>query len=152
MKTKILLLAAMAATLAGLGSCSKDDDNGSGGGNGSDPEGTVMVSMRNRDNGDTRIYPTFDSYIYLELDQGNNLSVAGSDSFIASVGSVGGLAYVQNISGLGWAKKSRAIEGYGYVFKYYPSGYIRIYVVDAIIGTNGGILGYNIKYQAPFVP
>jgi len=47
-------------------------------------------------------------------------------------------------------------EGHGYVVKFEGEGfttvYVRLYVVESIINTSGGIMGEKVKYQFPFEP
>jgi hypothetical protein len=47
--------------------------------------------------------------------------------------------------------------GHGYVIKLESSDgsyieYLRLYVVESIVSTDGGIMGAKVKYQYPFVP
>jgi len=46
---------------------------------------------------------------------------------------------------------------HGYVIKYENTStsqvvYVRLYVVEPIISTTGGVMGAKVKYQYPFVP
>jgi len=49
--------------------------------------------------------------------------------------------------------------GHGYVVKFEPINnldtpavYVRLYVEESIISTDGGIMGAKVKYQYPFEP
>lgn len=103
----------------------------------SDPEGTIALSMRNIDNGET-----FLDKIYIEKENFKGAS-------FALIGAVSGLGNVSAIPTSGWAEQMSVIAGNGYVA--YGSGqFYRIYVVSDIAGTSGGIIGADIKYQKPF--
>ena len=49
----------------------------------------------------------------------------------------------------GWASKVSVRSGNGYV-AYSDGDFYRIFVENEIVGTTGGIIGYDVKYQAPF--
>ena len=129
-------------------SCGGDDSDGpSGGGGGSvnpggstaDPAGTVTLAMRNYDNGRTYLD---NIYIRNENFQG---------AMFVSLGAVKGLGNVSTIPTVGWANQVAVVPGYGYVAYDNSKGqFYRIYVVDEIGGTSGGVLGADIKYQKPF--
>lgn len=76
-------------------------------------------------------------------------------SFV-SLGKMKGLGNVTAIPQDGWNYSVAVNPGKGYVVRYkgyYDSQaiYARLYVVSEIAGTSGGIIGYTIKCQAPFV-
>ena len=76
-------------------------------------------------------------------------------SFV-SLGKMKGLGNVTAIPQDGWNYSVAVNPGEGYVVRYkgyYDSQaiYARLYVVSEIAGTSGGIIGYTIKCQAPFV-
>lgn len=102
-----------------------------------DPAGTVILSMRNDDDA-TRL-----DGIY--IDSANNF--AGAE--FASIGEVNGLGNVSYIPMSGWASRVSVTPGHGYV-AYKNGTYYRIYVIGYIVDTMGGIIGADIKYQAPF--
>ena len=140
--TFLLLAVAFAA-------CSSDDDSTDGDGNikpdvnVNDPAGTVSLSMMKGPSiseGATRIGG---SYIYI----GNDYNFDGG-SFI-SLGTVKGLGNVSYIPTTSWADKVSVRNNNGYVAYSYGTFY-RIYVEKEIVGTTGGIIGYDVKYQAPF--
>lgn len=171
----MLGMAALATAAAlSLTACGGDDDKtepgGNGGGSVPDPEGTVLVQVRN--NNETKIFPdgfgwwwpskyAFHAQ-YFEIDDADNIDPLGGD--VAAVGKVSGLGNIRNRPEKGWADQSAVIPGYGYIIRYesskYADGtptrdgytYCRIYVVDYIKSTGGGIIGATIKYQSPFIP
>lgn len=103
-----------------------------------DPDGTILLSMRNSDNGKTYL-----DGIYIDKENFRG-------AFFASVGKVKGLGNVSAIPTTGWADQMSVIPGNGYV-AYCNNQYYRIYVVDDIVSTSGGIMGADIKYQKPFI-
>lgn len=149
-----------------------DDDSGIGGGGGTDPEGTVIVNIRNANSvnnyWDDGAYATlngiyayiqsdgtmYTKYEYLRIDEADNL-YAEYGSKIVCVGKVSGLGAIKKIPQSGWADKAVVMPGYGYILEG-PKGdgiithYARIYVVDYMRDTLGGIIGATIKYQCPW--
>ena len=128
--------------------CSSDDSTDGDGNikpdvNVNDPAGTVSLSMMkgpSTSEGATRISG---SYIYI----GNDYNFDGG-SFI-SLGTVKGLGNVSYIPTTGWADKVSVRNNNGYV-AYSNGTFYRIFVEKEIVGTTGGIIGYDVKYQAPF--
>ena len=129
--------------------CSSDDDSTDGDGNikpdvnVNDPAGTVSLSMMKGPSiseGATRIGG---SYIYI----GNDYNFDGG--YFISLGTVKGLGNVSYIPTTGWASKVSVRSGNGYV-AYSDGDFYRIFVENEIVGTTGGIIGYDVKYQAPF--
>lgn len=102
-----------------------------------DPVGTVKLSMRN-DDSSSRLDGMY-------IDSANNF--AGAE--FASIGEVNGLGNVSYIPMSGWASRVSVTPGHGYV-AYKDGVYYRIYVIDYIVDTMGGIIGADIKYQASF--
>lgn len=140
--TFLLLAVAFAA-------CSSDDDSTDGDGNikpdvnVNDPVGTVSLSMMKGPSireGATRIGSS-DIYI------GNDYNFDGG--YFISLGTVKGLGNVSYIPTTGWASNVSVRSSNGYVAYSYGTFY-RIYVEKEIVGTTGGIIGYDVKYQAPF--
>lgn len=140
--TFLLLAVAFAA-------CSSDDDSTDGNGNikpdvnVNDPVGTVSLSMMKGPSireGATRIGSS-DIYI------GNDYNFDGG--YFISLGTVKGLGNVSYIPTTGWASNVSVRSSNGYVAYSYGTFY-RIYVEKEIVGTTGGIIGYDVKYQAPF--
>lgn len=114
-----------------------------------DPAGTIQLSMRNSDNGQTEL-----DKIYIE-----NENFRGNEGvhYFTSLGPVNGLGNVAHIPTSGWASSVAVIPGHGYVAysagnSYWgtPQRWYRIYVTDYIVSTSGGIIGAKVKYQAPF--
>ena len=50
--------------------------------------------------------------------------------------------------GDGYVARVRSYDGY---YDYTSYDYARLYVINEIVGTSGGVIGYTIKCQAPFV-
>ena len=74
-----------------------------------------------------------------------------TDHQAANVGKVNGLGNIEKIPSTGYVTKLSVEPGYGYVFKIMDT-YARLYVVDWMIDTDGGIMGAKVKYQYPFEP
>lgn len=138
--TFLLLAVAFAA-------CSSDDDSTDGNGNikpdvnVNDPVGTVSLSMMKGPS--IREGATGIGSIYI----GNDYNFDGG--YFISLGTVKGLGNVSYIPTTGWASNVSVRSGNGYVAYSYGTFY-RIYVEKEIVGTTGGIIGYDVKYQAPF--
>lgn len=104
-----------------------------------DPTGTVQIAMRNSNNGKT----VLGRNMYID-----NENFAGG--YYVSLGPVRGLGNVGHIPTTGWGGQVSVIPGHGYVaFDRYDTFY-RIYVIKDLVGVSGGIIGSEIKYQAPF--
>lgn len=175
MKTNAFKLMAalfVAALSLGFTSCGDDDDNDGGktGGSGSDPSGTITANIRNIRNDDNNLYIKWeDEEGYsvntgLKINDANNFVAEYGDSDgIVCVGKVSGIGSIKKVPQSGWSGKCAVQPGYGYVLRSkgyrfnsnterYDSDYryVRIYVVDYMEGTSGGIIGATIKYQAPW--
>ena len=94
------------------------------------------------------------------MNSANNLATTSTGVEIVSVGSVKGLSSITKVPDTGWSYETAAIPGYGYVVrqssrqwdaslnKYvYEYKYVRLYVIDYMESTSGGIMGCTIKYQ-----
>lgn len=142
-------------------SCSKDDDaeNDNGGvvinpdKNLPDPTGTVTLNIMIGDDENKRV--DINGFGTIQINSAYNF--VGNDynySFV-SLGKMKGLGNVTAIPQDGWNRSVAVNPGDGYVVKRYYSDelyiYARLYVVSEIAGTSGGIIGYTIKCQAPFV-
>lgn len=66
-----------------------------------------------------------------------------------SLGSVKGLGNVAYIPTVGWASNVAVRKNTGYV-AYVNGEFYRIFAENEITGTTGGVIGYDVKYQAPF--
>ncbi len=128
--------------------CSSDDASTDGDGNikpdvnVNDPVGTVSLSMmkgRSIYDGATGI-----GSIYI----GDDYNFDGG--YFISLGTVKGLGNVSYIPTTGWANKVSVRCDNGYVAYDPYRGFYRIFVEKEIVGTTGGIIGYDVKYQSPF--
>lgn len=140
--TFLLLAVAFAA-------CSSDDDSTDGDGNikpdvnVNDPAGTVSLSMmKGHDLNEGATY-IGNSSIHI----GNDYNFDGG--YFISLGTVKGLGNVSYIPTTGWASNVSVRNNNGYV-AYSNGTFYRIFVEKEIVGTTGGIIGYDVKYQAPF--
>ncbi|MDE7136147.1 MAG: DUF5036 family protein [Muribaculaceae bacterium] len=107
-----------------------------------DPTGTIELSMRNANNGRTWL-----GNIYI----GSDDNFTGINCYIASLGPVKGLGNVSSIPVAGWAREVAVTPGNGYVvYDASNDEFYRIYVIDYIISTTGGVIGADVKYQKPF--
>ena len=160
MKT-VLVLGLVFAT-----GCGKDEDSSDKNGNGNnssgqtvpDPEGTVLVTIAN--NGKNLYFdggnPVQGGYISIGSDNlymsyANNFH---SDEYIASVGKVKGLGEIIKIPTSGFVRVVSVEPSYGYVIQIGKNSntYARLYVVEWVKSTSGGIIGAKVKYQYPFNP
>lgn len=142
---RLALLVAVMLPLA-LASCKKDDPNPDNGSTVkpsteiSDPEGTITLSMRNADSGKTYL----DNQFYID-----NENFTGG--YFVSLGPVKGLGNVSTIPLKGWSSQVAVIPGNGYVaYNPYNDTFYRLYVVQEIGSTSGGVIGAEVKYQKPF--
>ena len=144
-------------------SCSKDDDAGNDDGvvinpdkNIPDPKGTITLNIMVGDGNDK----------WVSINGLGEIKINSAYNFegyeFVSLGKMKGLGNVTAIPQDGWNRYVAVNPGEGYVVrckKYYSDGqysyeqysYARLYVVSAIAGTSGGVIGYTIKCQAPFV-
>lgn len=140
-------------------SCEKDDGS----------EG-IQMRMRNRDNGNDRIYllsvdDTINysgNWVCLGISSSNNFYVVEEHTYnasysycdIACVGGVSSLGKINNIPNSGWTDEIAVQPGQGYIIRHWDSKkksryfkYARVYVEEWIEGTSGGILGAVIRYE-----
>lgn len=149
----------LAIALVGLCtiSCSGDDDDDNPNESTiteNDPEGTIIENVHHKDY--VELFHMrgsgFDITSYIYLNKSNNFETNGN---IVSVGKVKGLNGITKIPISGWSTKVAAVPGTGYVLQDEykgASGCARIYVVDYIVDTTGGIIGVIIKYQPDWNP
>ena len=144
-------------------SCSKDDDaeNDNGGvvinpdKNIPDPTGTVTLNIMIGDDENKRV--DINSFGTIQINSAYNFVGYSSDYSFVSLGKMKGLGNVTAIPQDGWNRSVAVNPGDGYVVRckrYYDAEqytYARLYVVSEIAGTSGGVIGYTIKCQAPFV-
>lgn len=166
----------MALACVGFTSCGDNDDDLEDTNKKSnvDPEGTVVVNMRNDGKSWETVKIPQGTYTFynsdgttgqrtvessIRIDKSNNF--VGSS--IASIGAVSGLAKVNSIPSSGWTNSAAVVPGCGYIVKYewknvtvrespYTTKnlvrYARLYVVDYMTSaTNDGIIGATVKYQ-----
>lgn len=152
-------------------SCSKDDDaeNDNGGvvinpdKNIPDPKGTVTLNIMIGDDENKRV--DINGFGTIQINSAYNFVGESSNCSFVSLGKLKGLGNVTAIPQDGWNRSVAVNPGEGYVARLvsgyyddYVSGsyaytytYARLYVVSEITGTSGGVIGYTIKCQAPFV-
>lgn len=145
-------------------SCSKDDDaeNDNSGPvinpdkNIPDPKGTITLNMMVGDDNDKSV--SINDFGTIKINSAYNFE--GSSCSFVSLGKMKGLGNVTAIPQDGWNSYVAVNPGEGYVVRHeiydsysyqYKYSYARLYVVSAIAGTSGGVIGYTIKCQAPFV-
>lgn len=168
-KYLFLLCVAFGALL--FSSCSKDDDaeNDNGGvvinpdKNLPDPTGTVTLNIMIGDDENKRV--DINGFGTIQINSAYNFVGESSNCSFVSLGKLKGLGNVTAIPQDGWNRSVAVNPGEGYVARLvsgyyddYVSGsyaytytYARLYVASEITGTSGGVIGYTIKCQAPFV-
>lgn len=157
---KYLFLLCVAFGALIFSSCSKDDDAGNDDGvvinpdkNIPDPKGTITLNMMVGDDNDKWV--SINGLGQIKINSAYNFE---GGEFV-SLGKMKGLGNVTAIPQDGWNSYVAVNPGEGYVvrrIKHYnysdeQYSYARLYVVSAIAGTSGGVIGYTIKCQAPFV-
>jgi len=174
------VVAAVFVIAATMSSCDKDENTTSvqdPAKSVPDPAGTITVNISENSGIDffDDFNPHLINYIYWckpdNFDMvANHFNSMNSTAFfdkmsICNLGKMNGLGNIKSIPQSGFTKPARenssvACEvGHGYVVKIEPDEnfapiytYARLYVVEAIVSTSGGIMGAKIKYQYPFVP
>ena len=125
-----------------------------------DPAGTVTANISTTTSIDVP------NYGYIRWEVPDNFYLRGIDYrylvSICDLGEMKGLGNIINIPQNGYTIPQQlnstvaCEEGHGYVVKFethdYPSLYVRLYVVESIISTSGGVMGAKVKYQFPFEP
>lgn len=160
---KYLFLLCVAFGALIFSSCSKDDDAGNDDGvvinpdkNIPDPKGTITLNMMVGDDNDKSV--SINDFGTIKINSAYNFE--GSSCSFVSLGKMKGLGNVTAIPQDGWNSYVAVNPGEGYVVRHeiydsysyqYKYSYARLYVVSAIAGTSGGVIGYTIKCQAPFV-
>lgn len=161
-KSLLRLMAVMMVAMLSVGfiSCSKDDDDDNGQKSeaisDNDPEGTIVINLENNDK-DICIDDEW-PYMYVGMTPQNNIDTWYQSAQIVSVGKVNGLSAIKKIPTSGWAERCAATPGSGYVIRQQKASandgrqidgykYCRVYLVDYITSTSGGIMGATIKYQ-----
>ena len=116
-----------------------------------DPPGTITINM------DGNWIQPISDYIAESFcwDTPNNIILWDSENNqITSLGKVGGLAAIKKYPHveIGWSRNVACEVGHGYImrfFRWQPNSivYVRLYVVEKLVSTSGGIMGAKIKYQ-----
>ena len=160
---KYLFLLCVAFGALFFSSCSKDDDaeNDNGGvvinpdKNIPDPKGTITMNMMVGDDEGKRV--SIKDFGTIQISSAYNFKGYEYNCSFVSLGKMKGLGNVTAIPQDGWNSSVAVNPGDGYVVRckrYYGAEqytYARLYVVSEIAGTSGGVIGYTIKCQAPFV-
>lgn len=167
---KYLFLLCVAFGALIFSSCSKDDDaeNDNGGvvinpdKNIPDPKGTVTLNIMIGDDENKRV--DINGFGTIQINSAYNFVGYSSSYSFVSLGKMKGLGNVTAIPQDGWNRSVAVNPGDGYVARRVENGYYddsgsyaytytyaRLYVVSEIAGTSGGVIGYTIKCQAPFV-
>ena len=155
-KLLILFLMLLPLAMASCGGDDKDEPKSTT----NDPEGTILLNMYHDD--DISLYPNH----YLSITESNNFWILGNGrAKIVDVGKVNGISNIKSIPKSGWSEQTAILTGHGYIFGAASStfnyeafinnnfeSYSRIYVVDFIKNTSGGIIGVTIKYQQNWKP
>ena len=88
------------------------------------------------------------------------------EKFIACVGKVSGLGYIETVPSSGWSARLAVQPGYGYVIRYRGSEnqrpnytldsslerYARFYVIEWMTSTYGGIIGAKVRFEPEWKP
>ena len=172
---KVIAIAICLAGVTMFSGCNKDEpdnspdieNNGNENGNGNttiaDPVGTITANISES----TMIEILSGGYILWA--KPNNFYLYHSHGYvgptvsICNLGAMRGLGNITNIPQTGYTNpgnvnKEVACEiGNGYVIKFEGGAltaplFVRLYVVESIISTSGGIMGAKVKYQYPFKP
>lgn len=167
---KYLFLLCVAFGALFFSSCSKDDDaeNDNSGPvinpdkNLPDPTGTVTLNIMIGDDENKRV--DINGFGTIQINSAYNFVGYDYNYSFVSLGKMKGLGNVTAIPQDGWNRSVAVNPGEGYVARlvsggyyddnysyYYSCRYARLYVVSEITGTSGGVIGYTIKCQAPFV-
>jgi len=150
MKTKWFIYLVVALFSFGFVACGDDDEGGTrdNPSTSADPAGTIVANLANNN------WVNLPGGASIKLNTSNNLQMSYYE--IVSVGSVNGLSSINKVPENGWSTQVAAIPGYGYIIRrsYYDSSsqttkyeYVRLYVVDWMTSTTGGIMGCTVKFQ-----
>lgn len=120
-----------------------------------DPTGTVTLNIMIGDDENKRV--DINGFGTIQINSAYNFVGYDYNYSFVSLGKMKGLGNVTAIPQDGWNRSVAVNPGDGYVVRckrYYSDElyiYARLYVVSEIAGTSGGVIGYTIKCQAPFV-
>jgi hypothetical protein len=161
----MLLIAAFAAVAV---SCSKDDDPDNPSNAVPDPMGTITANITDNEVTRINIVVNNTSYGHIRWYSPDNFYLYGgyyydgSSISICNLGAMQGLGNITAIPSSGFTvptSENRTVAceaGHGYVVKFegktMGTVYVRLYVVEPIVSTLGGIMGAKVKYQYPFIP
>lgn len=143
---KVFCAAILAMAMAACGSdgdSTDDSGNVKPGNGGNDPAGTISLSMMKGSSPREGATTIGSSSMYI----GNDYNFTNGD--FVSLGTVKGLGNVSYIPTTGWASNVAVKKSSGYV-AYSNGEFYRIFAEKEIVGTTGGVIGYDVKYQAPF--
>ena len=177
MRKEVVAMAICLAVVAMVSGCIKPNDDPNNPGNFfPDPEGTITVNTTAGISIQIDYVVNGKAYssglIYwgrpdnIVLHSGYN----GVDHSICNIGKMNGLGNITKIPSSGFSQpisytsNTTACEvGHGYVVKMHIKRdnswglpekiiYVRLFVVESIVNTSGGIMGAKVKYQYPFEP
>jgi hypothetical protein len=176
MKKHLFFMMIAAAAIAVSG-CSKDDDPDNPSNAVPDPVGTITANISESSsteisivvnnvsyNGSIRWYPPDNFHLHASFTfNGPNGNRYNGNVSICNLGAMQGLGNITAIPSSGFTvpsveNRTVACEaGHGYVVKFVDVEndniiYVRLYVVEPIVSTLGGIMGAKVKYQYPFIP
>ncbi len=159
-----ILLVTVVTMIMMTTACKKDDDANNPNTSVPDPAGTITSNIS--ENTYINFYETEQHYIgRLLWAKPDNFYLEGGNNFyisICNMGRMNGLGNITHIPTSGFSaptynsSKEIACEaGHGYVIKiekptFAKTYYARLYVVEPIVSTTGGIMGAKVKYQYPF--
>lgn len=145
MKTRWFIYLVVALFSFSFVACGDDDEGGTrdNPSTAADPAGTIVANLANNN------WVNLPGGFSIKLNTSNNLQLSSFE--IVSVGSVNGLSSINKVPESGWSGQVAAIPGYGYIIRWSynqnPTKYVRLYVVDWMTSTTGGIMGCTVKYQ-----
>jgi len=131
------------------------------GGGGEDTSGLITLKMRNSENGETKI--SFGAG-YFMINKANNFDeyyIAGGQGGIIEFCDMGTkkLSAIKTVPTSGWAREVAVTPNHRYVIRNNYSqwnsdiqgheqkvAYLKLYVVDYITSTTGGIIGAEVQY------
>ncbi len=160
---KALLVFSLLCVIPSCKDDDKEDNDGTNNGNNTekpvpDPEGTITANLG-------RIFLgggfNVDWISPNDMQRTPDHCMGGDCGYyrisFCNVGEVSGLGSINKIPTLGYAPTAACEKGHGYVIKCEINGqqevsYARLYIVEPIISTGGGIMGAKVKYQYPWNP
>jgi hypothetical protein len=166
-----LMCAVMVMSSCFLVGCDDKDDPDNPSNAVPDPEGTITANISEKI--DISIDRGSGYHSYIHWKSPDNFYLYGGiyyynpdKSYLVSIcnlGTMSGLGNITKIPTSGFtipegSNYSVACEvGHGYVVKFERedgqyTDYLRLYVVESIVDTGGGIMGAKVKYQYPFEP